>query len=119
MSRSARRDMSGIARSYAQYGAVVVAIDAPFARRAGPPVRFLAQDRAEQIQLIRELQRAVDVLRSRPNVDDDRIAYVAACAPRESVTCMCPVLGCGCWAMIAPRRRRPIPSSRSMDRTRP
>ena len=70
------RDMSGIAQNYARYGAVVIAIDAPFARRAGPVVRFTAEDRAEQIQLIKDLQRAVDVLRSRPNVDPDRIAYM-------------------------------------------
>jgi len=70
------RDMSGIAQSYARYGAVVIAIDAPFARRAGPVVKFTTEDRAEQIQLIKDLQRAVDVLRSRPNVDDGRIAYV-------------------------------------------
>ncbi|MET0396765.1 MAG: dienelactone hydrolase family protein [Longimicrobiaceae bacterium] len=70
------RDMSAVAQSYARYGAVVIAIDAPFARRAGPVVRFTAEDRAEQIQLIRDLQRAVDVLRSRPNVDDGRIAYM-------------------------------------------
>jgi dienelactone hydrolase len=70
------RDMSGIAQNYARHGAVVIAIDAPFARRAGPVVKFAAEDRAEQIQLIKDLQRAVDVLRSRPNVDDDRIAYM-------------------------------------------
>jgi dienelactone hydrolase len=68
--------MTGLAQHYAQHGAVVIAIDAPFARRLGPPVRHTAQDRAEQIQLIKDLQRAVDVLRSRPNVDDDRIAYM-------------------------------------------
>ena len=34
------------------------------------------QDSAEQIQAIKDLQRAVDVLRSRPNVDDERIAFV-------------------------------------------
>ena len=53
----------------------MIAIDAPFARRAGQPVRFSAQDRAEQIQLIKDLQRAVDVLRAQVNVDDARIAY--------------------------------------------
>lgn len=68
--------VANIAQGYAQYGAVVIAIDAPFARRQGPPVRFTVQDRAEQIQLIKDLQRAVDVLRSRPNVDPDRIAYM-------------------------------------------
>jgi uncharacterized protein len=70
------RGMAGYAQLLAQYGAVVIAIDAPFARRAGQPVRFIDQDRAEQIQLIKDLQRAVDVLRARANVDDDRIAYV-------------------------------------------
>ena len=60
----------------AELGAVVIAIDAPFARRDGQPLKFSIADRAEQIQLIKDLQRAVDVLRARPNVDDDRIAYV-------------------------------------------
>jgi dienelactone hydrolase len=56
-------------------GAVVIAIDAPFARRGGEPVQLTAQDRTEQIQLIKDLQRAVDVLRAHPNLDDERIAY--------------------------------------------
>jgi hypothetical protein len=68
--------MTGLAQSYARHGAVVIAIDAPFARREGPALRFADQDRAEQIQVIKDLQRAVDVLRSRPDVDDDRIAFV-------------------------------------------
>ena len=34
-------DMTGIAQTYAQYGAVVIAIDAPFARRGGPPIDAL------------------------------------------------------------------------------
>ena len=66
---------AGGAQMLAEYGAVVIAIDAPFARRGGSPVQFSTQDRAEQIQLIRDLQRAVDVLRARVNVDDERIAY--------------------------------------------
>ena len=70
------RVMAAYAQLLAQYGAVVIAIDAPFARRSGPPVRFSTEDRAEQIQLIKDLQRAVDVLRERPNVDDERIAYL-------------------------------------------
>jgi uncharacterized protein len=69
--------MAGQAQNYAQYGAVVIAIDAPWNHRAAPPYLTITdQDRAEQIQVIKDLQRAVDVLRSRPNVDDDRIAYV-------------------------------------------
>ena len=70
------RGMAPLGQLLAQHGAVVIAIDAPFARRGGDPVRFTAQDRAEQIQLIVDLQRAVDVLRAHVNVDDERIAYV-------------------------------------------
>src|SRR5687768_8323660 len=70
------RSTAGYAQLLAQFGAVVIAIDAPFARRPGNSVRFISQDRTEQIQLIRDLQRAVDVLRARPNVDDERIAYL-------------------------------------------
>lgn len=71
------RAMTGIAQSYARYGAVVIAIDAPWNRRAAPPyLTFTDQDRVEQIQVIKDLQRAVDVLRARPDVDDDRIAFV-------------------------------------------
>jgi dienelactone hydrolase len=68
--------MAGQAQLLASLGAVVIAIDAPFARRAGEPVRFTTQDRDEQVQLIKDLQRAVDVLRTRPNVDAERIAYL-------------------------------------------
>jgi dienelactone hydrolase len=70
------RGMAALGRLLAEHGAVGIAIDAPFARRAGPPVRFSTQDRDEQIQLIKDLQRAVDVLRARANVDDARIAYL-------------------------------------------
>ena len=70
------RGMATYAQLLAEYGAVVIAIDAPFARRTGDPVRLSTADRNEQIQLIKDLQRAVDVLRARVNVDDDRIAYL-------------------------------------------
>src|SRR5215207_3964195 len=68
------RGMATYAQLLAEQGAVVIAIDAPFARRGGEPVRLITQDRAEQIQLIKDLQRAVDVLRARTNIDDGRIA---------------------------------------------
>jgi dienelactone hydrolase len=70
--------MTGIAQLYAQHGAVVIAIDAPFARREEGPVgmTLLPQDSAEQVQVIKDLQRAVDALRSHPDVDAGRIAYV-------------------------------------------
>ena len=70
------RGMAALGQLLAEHGAVVIAIDAPFARRGGPPVRFSAEDRAEQIQLIKDLQRAVDVLRAQANVDEERLAYL-------------------------------------------
>ena len=60
----------------ARLGAVVIAISAPFDRRGGEPIAFTRRDRAEQIQLIIDLRRAVDLLRARADVDDDRIAYL-------------------------------------------
>jgi dienelactone hydrolase len=70
------RVMVAQAQLLADFGAVVIAIDAPFARRGGSPIQFTVEDRGEQIQLIKDLQRAVDVLRALPNVDDERIAYL-------------------------------------------
>lgn len=60
----------------ARHGAVVIAIDAPFNRRPGGPLNFTPRDSAEQVQLIIDLQRAVDVLLARPDVDSARLAYV-------------------------------------------
>jgi uncharacterized protein len=70
--------MANMGQNYAQYGAVVIAIDAPFSRRASGPLNMtlMPQDSFEQVQVIKDLQRAVDILRAHPNVDDDRIAYV-------------------------------------------
>ena len=70
------RNMAGLGQALARFGAVVIAIDAPYARRSGEPLVFTAQDSAEQVQMIKDLQRAVDVLRAQPNVDDERIAYL-------------------------------------------
>ena len=70
------RDLTSYATTLANHGAVVIAIDAPFARRTGAPVLMTKQDRDEQIQLMQDLQRAVDVLRAQPNVAADRIAYL-------------------------------------------
>jgi dienelactone hydrolase len=70
------RDFAGYATVLSKYGAVVIAIDAPFARRSGSWLRMTKEDRDEQIQLMKDLQRAVDVLRAEPSVDKDRIAYL-------------------------------------------
>jgi uncharacterized protein len=69
-------DMAGVGAQFARLGAVVVLIDAPFARRSGQPVRFDERDRGEQIQLIVDLRRAVDLLVARDDVDPERIGYL-------------------------------------------
>ncbi len=64
------------AMAVARVGAVAIAIHAPWARRLASPVTFTPADSAYQVQLIVELQRAVDVLVARPDVDPTRLAYV-------------------------------------------
>jgi predicted esterase len=64
------------ARNLARHGAVVLSLDAPWARRGGPPVAFTPQDSADQVQLITDMQRGVDVLIARRDVDPARLAYV-------------------------------------------
>ncbi len=60
----------------ARHGAVVLAIDAPFAQRAGNPIQLTPADSVEQVTYVINLQRAVDVLISRPDVDSTRLGYV-------------------------------------------
>jgi dienelactone hydrolase len=70
------RILQFVAQQRAATGAVVIAIDAPFVRRgAAPMLLFTEQDRAEQIQLTKDLQRAVDVLIASGKVDPARIAF--------------------------------------------
>jgi uncharacterized protein len=65
----------------ARTGAAAVLIDAPFnrpqqGRVRSDPLTFTPKDREEQIQLIVDLRRAIDVLAARPEVDTARLAYV-------------------------------------------
>ena len=69
------RQMEGIGMELARRGAVVIAIDAPWAR-TGSVINWDARDSANQVQLIVDLQRAVDVLLARDDVDRSRLAYV-------------------------------------------
>ena len=68
--------MTNYAVLLARHGAVVVALDAPFARRGGEEVRFTEADSVEQVQLMTDLQRAVDLLVARPDVDPSRLGYM-------------------------------------------
>jgi cephalosporin-C deacetylase-like acetyl esterase len=74
-----RQDMNGLARRYAEAGVVALSIDAPHARSdtgRRPPLYYTAQDRDDQIQLIIDLRRAVDLLVARTDVDSERLAYI-------------------------------------------
>jgi dienelactone hydrolase len=62
----------------AERGAVAIGIDAPYARRSGlssPRLPLEMRDRAEHIQLMQDLQRAVDVLLARGDVDPARLGF--------------------------------------------
>ncbi len=72
---TAQGAMSSQGLDLATRGAVVLAIDAPWARRGGAP-DLTVRDSVEQVQLMMDLQRAVDVLAQRPDVDTARMGYV-------------------------------------------
>lgn len=67
--------MLGRAEALAAQGFVAYAIDAPSARRDGPWINLTLQDSVEQVQLMVDLRRAVDFLRTRPEVDPARLAF--------------------------------------------
>jgi dienelactone hydrolase len=69
--------MGFVSEPVARSGAVVLTIDAPFARRdPDTPLRFTPQDSADVVQYVVDLQRAVDVLGARPDVDPARMGAV-------------------------------------------
>lgn len=72
-----RGDMLQEGRAYAQVGVVVLLISAPPARSEPPApfVEFAPSDRDEQIQLIVDLRRGVDVL-IEVGADPERIGYL-------------------------------------------
>ena len=74
-----REGSKRFAQQYVRTGAVVLAISAPWARPDGPRDDILTltkQDRDEQIQLMQDLRRGVDLLQSLPWVDRERIGYI-------------------------------------------
>lgn len=76
-----RTNNASFARGLVATGAVVLMIDAPFARpenrgRSQWPLTFDEADRLEQIQLMVDLRRGVDLLVARKDVDPERIAYI-------------------------------------------
>jgi dienelactone hydrolase len=77
-------DMDGFAREFSRYGAVTIMITSPYRRPGGWVITpymgntwpmFTRRDLEIKIQTIVDLQRAVDILEERPDVDPDRLAY--------------------------------------------
>jgi dienelactone hydrolase len=71
-----RESVRSYGEAVAKTGAVVLLIDAPFARRRGEHVLFSEKDRQEQIQYMIDLRRGVDALVSRTDVDPQRLGYI-------------------------------------------
>lgn len=70
------RQSARFAEGLARRGAVVVSVDAPFARTQGEIIAFTEADSVAQVQIVVDLQRAVDLLLEREDVDPSRIAFV-------------------------------------------
>ena len=76
-SSGSRASLLPLAKDLVVTGSVVLTIDGPAARQINRDwIHFTPQDRDEQIQLIIDLRRGVDVLKAHPGVDDARIGYI-------------------------------------------
>jgi dipeptidyl aminopeptidase/acylaminoacyl peptidase len=76
-SSGSRESLLPLAKDFAQTGAVVLTISGPSARIPGSDwITFTPQDRDEQIQLMVDLRRGVDLLTQHEKVDPARIGYV-------------------------------------------
>ena len=77
-------DMVYYAREFARYGAVTIMITSPYRRPGGYVITqymgntwplFTERDLGIKIEMINDLQRAVDILIERPEVDPERLAF--------------------------------------------
>jgi uncharacterized protein len=76
-SSGSRQSMLPLAKDLVHTGAVVLTISAPSARVPGRDwITFTPLDREEQIQLMVDLRRGVDLLTTHTKVDPSRIGYV-------------------------------------------
>lgn len=76
-SSGSRESLLPFAKDLVHTGAVVMTISGPAARTPNRDwIHFTSQDREEQIQLIVDLRRSVDVFIQYANVDPERIAYI-------------------------------------------
>ncbi len=76
-SSGSRESMLPLAKDLVRTGAVVLTVSAPAARIPGRDwITFTPLDREEQIQLMVDLRRGVDLLMQQEKVDSSRIGYI-------------------------------------------
>jgi dienelactone hydrolase len=76
-SSGSRETLLPLAEDLVHTGAVVLTISGPSARTTGRSwIHFTPQDREEQIQLMVDLRRGVDLLTGHEKVDPSRIGYI-------------------------------------------
>lgn len=76
-SSGSRETLLPLAEDIVQTGAVVLTLSGPSARVTGRSwIHFTPQDREEQIQLMVDLRRGVDLLTGHEKVDPSRIGYI-------------------------------------------
>jgi len=76
-SSGSRETMLPLAKDLVRTGAVILTVSAPSARIPGREwITFTPQDREEQIQLMMDLRRGVDLLVQHKKVDSARMGYV-------------------------------------------
>ncbi len=76
-SSGSRETLVPLAEDLVHTGAVVLTISAPSARISGRDwITFTPQDREEQIQLMVDLRRGVDLLTQHEKVDPSRLGYI-------------------------------------------
>jgi poly(3-hydroxybutyrate) depolymerase len=75
-SSGSRETLLPLAEDLARTGAVVLTISAPPARTGRSWISFTPGDRDDQIQLMLDLRRGVDLLSQHPKVDPARLGYI-------------------------------------------
>jgi predicted esterase len=76
-SSGSRSTLLPLAKDLVHTGAVILTVSAPSARSSGRDwISFTPRDREEQIQLMIDLRRGVDLLTGHEKVDASRLAYI-------------------------------------------
>lgn len=75
-SSGSRETLLPLAEDFARTGAVVLTLSAPPVRTGRSWISFTPQDKVDQIQLMLDLRRGVDLLSQHDQVDSSRLGYI-------------------------------------------